>query len=104
MTSHGGHEERRSTLYSRRIATLLATIAIATPLQGAMPAAATAHVLAAATAARADYALFDADPMRSGRNTRERSLTPSTVGRLTKLWSTTLDDVADSSPIELTAV
>lgn len=106
MTSHRWHEERRLARYTRPIATLLATIAIASPLPGAMPTTAAAHAVAATTAmaASADYALFDADPMRSGRNTRERSLTPSTVGRLTKLWSTTLDDVADSSPIELTAV
>ncbi|HXT35078.1 MAG TPA: PQQ-binding-like beta-propeller repeat protein [Chloroflexota bacterium] len=51
-----------------------------------------------------DYPMFNFNAMRTGINPAERILTPSTVGRLKRLWSVQLDGVADESVIELTGV
>ncbi|HEY7122849.1 MAG TPA: PQQ-binding-like beta-propeller repeat protein [Ktedonobacterales bacterium] len=47
----------------------------------------------------ADWLRFNFDPARSGVNPNETSLTPTTVSGLHRLWSVTLPDVADSTPI-----
>ena len=56
------------------------------------------------TAAANDWREFGYDPARSNVNPTQQSLTPETVGALTKLWQVRLPDVADSSPILLHAL
>ncbi|MGH2387807.1 MAG: hypothetical protein ACRDIE_06340, partial [Chloroflexota bacterium] len=82
---------RRIPAAAALLAVLLAVPAGSPPAQGA-------------SASVRDYPMFNLDPMRSGVNTAERILTPGTVGKLTKLWSTQLTGVADESVIELSGV
>ena len=44
---------------------------------------------------------FDVDPARSGVNPEETAITPTTVGRLHRLWVHRLPQVSDSAPILL---
>jgi outer membrane protein assembly factor BamB len=46
-----------------------------------------------------DWVRFGFDPARSGVNPNETNITPATVGGLHLLWSVTLPDVADSTPL-----
>ncbi|MGI8551730.1 MAG: PQQ-binding-like beta-propeller repeat protein [Dehalococcoidia bacterium] len=56
------------------------------------------------SSATTDWPLFDHDPARSGVNQNETVLTPAGVGRLQRLWTQSLPDKADSSPILLSSV
>ncbi len=51
------------------------------------------------TSKNTDWLRFNFDPARSGVNPNETILTPATVSGLHRLWSVTLPDVADSTPI-----
>jgi outer membrane protein assembly factor BamB len=55
-------------------------------------------------AATSDWRMFGYDAARSGVNTADKALTPTNVGKLTKLWQARLPDAADSSPILLHAL
>ena len=57
-----------------------------------------------ASAAGADYPTFDYNAQRTGVNTSETAINGATVGGLHKLWSATLDQAADSSPVFLAAI
>jgi outer membrane protein assembly factor BamB len=83
---------------------LIAILCAALSLGGTQPGAATAQGGRAATVASGDYPLFDHDAMRSGIVARAGALTAATVGGLKRQWTAKLDDVADSSPIELTGI
>lgn len=48
-----------------------------------------------------DWATFDYDAARSGVNPNETAITPTTVAGLHRLWSITLPQTADSTPILL---
>jgi outer membrane protein assembly factor BamB len=65
---------------------------------------ASASPASAQTAPPADYSMFNLDPMRSGINTAEHILSPTTVSGLRRVWSTQLNGVADESLIELAHV
>jgi outer membrane protein assembly factor BamB len=58
----------------------------------------------AARAMAVDYPMFNLDAMRSGINTAESILSPTTVSGLTSRWSARLGGVADESLIELAHV
>ncbi|HEY8284968.1 MAG TPA: PQQ-binding-like beta-propeller repeat protein [Chloroflexota bacterium] len=81
----------------RRSATLLT-------LLGALCLPASTLGVHASSPSLIDYPLFNFNPMRTGINPSERVLTPSTVGRLKRLWSVQLNGVADESVIELTGL
>ena len=51
-----------------------------------------------------DWPMFMRDAARSGANTAETALTPTTVGQLRRLWVRTLAETADSTPIRLAGV
>lgn len=48
-----------------------------------------------------DWPVFGFDSARTSVNAHETTLTPQTVGGLRRLWSITLPDIADSSPVYL---
>ncbi|HEY7848575.1 MAG TPA: hypothetical protein VIC27_00860, partial [Ktedonobacterales bacterium] len=45
--------------------------------------------------ATGDWRVFGYDPARSGVNPSDTALTPTTIGKLTKLWQASLPAVAD---------
>lgn len=51
-----------------------------------------------------DWPVFGHDPARSGVDAGDRALSATMVGKLRERWQTTLDDVADSTPIFLSHV
>ena len=54
--------------------------------------------------ATSDWPTFDFDSARSGVNPNETAITPATIGHLHRLWTATLHDPADSTPILLHAL
>ncbi len=84
------------------LSALLAGCSGAASIQRTSPVwTATASLTAGAGVADGDWPTFDYDPARSGVNPRETAITPATVGRLQRLWTSQLPEAADSTPILL---
>lgn len=97
-----GHHRHRGTRWKQRSLAVACAALIATSM-GAVPS----HVAARSVAApqtTGDYPMFGYTAMRTGVVSGTGSLNAGTLHRLKRQWTAKLEDVADSSPIELTGV
>jgi len=80
---------------------LLAGCASSSTSTAKTPTLSTSSPTTDAGGSNVDWPVFGFDSARSSVNPHETALTPQTVGGLHRLWSATLPDVADGSPVYL---
>src|SRR5450755_3613680 len=85
----------------RRSASLSAAVLMVPAAVGSLSSVALGNRLAAS---RADWPTYGDSVLRTGQNTAETVLTPTTVGSMTQKWTYTMSAVVNTSPVEASGV
>jgi outer membrane protein assembly factor BamB len=85
----------------RRSASLSAAVLMVPAAVGSLSSVALGNRLAAS---RVDWPTYGDSVLRTGQNTAETVLTPTTVGSMTQKWTYTMSAVVNTSPVEASGV